>query len=136
MKPSVQEVIIVPKLGELLALDVLGKLVREDPDLVRRYLSAQVEAIARMKRDRLFTTTVMGKYLRTNDQDLLSESYEIYAQKYLMKVPVPTTDGVKAVIDELAKRNPKAENQDPRRFFDDSFVRKLEASGFIETLYR
>lgn len=113
-----------------------GKLVRGDPDLVRRYLSAQVEAIARMKRDRAFTLIVMGKYLRTNDPELLAETYDVYVQKHLLKVPVPTTEGVNAVLDELARRNPKAHNQDPRRLFDDSFVRRLEASGFIENLYR
>ncbi|MEK7333987.1 MAG: ABC transporter substrate-binding protein [Candidatus Binatota bacterium] len=113
-----------------------AKLIRDDPDLVRRYVSAQVEAIARMKRDKNFTMGVMGKYLRTSDPELLSESYEIYAQKYLMKVPLPTVEAVKSVLEELADRNPKAKDQDPKRFFDDSFVRQLETSGFIDNLYR
>lgn len=113
-----------------------GKLIREDPDLVRRYLAAQLEAIARMKKDKKFTMTVMGKYLRTSDPELLSESYEIYAQKYLLKVPLPTVDAVKSVLEELASRNPKAKEQDPKKFFDDSFVRQFEVSGFIESLYR
>ncbi|OGP28570.1 MAG: hypothetical protein A2038_06805 [Deltaproteobacteria bacterium GWA2_57_13] len=113
-----------------------AKLIREDPDLVRRYMAAQVEAIARMKRDRNFTMNVMGKYLRTSDPELLSETYEIYAQKYLMGVPLPTVEAVRPVLEELAPRNPKAKDQDPRKFFDDSFVRELQASGFIDSLYR
>src|SRR3990170_2336555 len=96
----------------------------------------QVEAVARMKRDKNFTMGVMGKYLRTSDPELLSESYEIYAQKYLMKVPLPTVEAVKSVLEELADRNPKAKDQDPKRFFDDSFVRQLETGGFINNLYR
>src|SRR5262245_41044910 len=32
-----------------------GDIIRDDPDLVKRYLSAQIEAIALMKRDRAFT---------------------------------------------------------------------------------
>jgi len=39
-------------------------------------------------------------------------------------------------LEELADRNPKAKDQDPKRFFDDSFVRQLETSGFIDNLYR
>ena len=113
-----------------------AKLIREDPDLVRRYMAAQVEAIARMKRDRNFTMNVMGKYLRTSDPELLSETYDIYAQKYLMGVPLPTVEAVRPVLEELAPRNPKAKDQDPRKFFDDSFVRELQASGFIDSLYR
>ena len=103
---------------------------------MRRYLSAQLEAIARMKRDKNLATAVMGKYLRTSDPELLSEAYEIYVQKYLLKVPLPTVDAVKSVLEELAGRNPKAKELEPKRFFDDSFVRQFESSGFIESLYR
>ena len=113
-----------------------GRLMREEPELVRRYLSAQLEAIARMKRDKNLATAVMGKYLRTSDPELLSETYEIYVQKYLLKVPLPTVDAVKSVLEELAGRNPKAKELEPKRFFDDSFVRQFESSGFIESLYR
>jgi NitT/TauT family transport system substrate-binding protein len=138
------------KLGDRVLLDIAalglpyastgitttGKLIREQPDLVRRYLTAQVEAIARMKNDKTYATSVMSKYLRLTDTELLSESYEVYVQKYLMKVPIPNVDAVKAVLDELAPRNPKALNEDPKRFFNDSFVRQLDASGFIQSLYR
>jgi ABC-type nitrate/sulfonate/bicarbonate transport system substrate-binding protein len=113
-----------------------GRLIREEPDLVRRYMASQVEAIARAKKDRSFALSVMGKYLRITDTATLSEAYEIYVQKYLLKVPLPTADAVKAVLDELAGRNPKAKDADPKKFFDDSFVRQMQASGFIDALYR
>jgi NitT/TauT family transport system substrate-binding protein len=113
-----------------------GRLVREDPDLIRRYMAAQVEAIARVKRDRNFAMTVMGKYLRTTDSEMLSETYDIYVQKHLLKVPLPSVDALKTVLEELAPRNPKAKEVDPRKFFDDSFVRQMQSSGFIDSLYR
>jgi ABC-type nitrate/sulfonate/bicarbonate transport system substrate-binding protein len=113
-----------------------GEIIRDDPDLVRRYLSAQIEAIALMKRDRAFALKVLSKYLRTNDMDLLTESYDIQIAKYMMKVPLPTADAVRSVLDELAERNPKAKDLDPNKFFDDRFVRQLQAGDFIESLYR
>ena len=113
-----------------------GEIIRDNPDLVRRYLSAQVEAIALMKRDRAFALKVLSKYLRTNDMDLLTESYDIQIAKYMMKVPLPTADAVRSVLDELAERNPKAKDLDPNKFFDDRFVRQLQAGDFIESLYR
>jgi ABC-type nitrate/sulfonate/bicarbonate transport system substrate-binding protein len=113
-----------------------GEVVRKDPDLVRRYMMAQVEAIARMKRDRAFTVNVMSKFLRTNDQEQLAEAYDVYANKYLMKVPLPTVEAIRAVLEELEPRSPKARGQDPKRFFDDHFVRELQSSGFIDALYR
>ncbi|HEX5020647.1 MAG TPA: ABC transporter substrate-binding protein, partial [Candidatus Binatia bacterium] len=54
-----------------------GDIIRDDPDLVRRYLSAQIEAIALLKKDRSFALKVLSKYLRSNDMDLLNESYDI-----------------------------------------------------------
>lgn len=113
-----------------------GRLIRDDPDLVRRYMASQVEAIARAKRDRNFALSVMGKYLRTADTASLSEAYDVYVQKYLLKVPLPTVEGLRAVLEELASRNPKAKEADPKKFFDDSFVRQLQSSGFIDALYR
>ena len=113
-----------------------GRIVREDPDLVRRYMRAQIEAIARAKRDRNLAMAVMGKYLRTGNSASLSDAYEIDVQKYMLKVPLTTADAVKSVLDDLAARIPKAKDADPRRFFDDSFVRQMQSSGFIDALYR
>jgi len=113
-----------------------GDVIRDDPDLVRRFLSAEIEAIALMKQDRAFATKVLSKYLRTNDAEVLSESYDVQIGKYTMRVPLTTADAVRSVLEELAERNPKAKDLDPNKFFDDRFVRQLQASGFIDALYR
>src|SRR5437016_1344903 len=113
-----------------------GDIIRDDPDLVKHYLSAEVEAIALMKKDRAFTLKVLSKYLRTTDADLLAESYDIQITKYMMKVPLTTTEAVRSVLDELAERSPKAREQEASKFFDDRFVRQLQTSDFIDSLYR
>src|SRR6266850_2098093 len=113
-----------------------GDIIGDDPDLVRRYLSAEIEAIALMKKDRAFTLKVLSKYLRTTDMDLLAESYDVQIAKYMMKTPLTTADAVRSVLEELAERNPKAKDLDPNKFFDDRFVRQLQAGDFIESLYR
>jgi NitT/TauT family transport system substrate-binding protein len=113
-----------------------GRLIREDADLVRRYMMAQTEAIARAKRDKNFAVKVMGKYLRTADPAALAESYEIDVQKYMLRAPLTTAAAMKSVLDDLAARIPKAKDAEPRKFFDDSFVRQMQSSGFIDALYR
>src|ERR1044071_2669262 len=113
-----------------------GELIRNDPDLVRRYLAAEIEAIALMKKDRAFATKILRKYLRLDDPELLAETYDVQIAKYLMKVPLTTTEAVRSIMDELAERNPKAREQDPSKFFDDRFIRALDASGFMEAVYR
>ena len=113
-----------------------GRLIHDDADLVRRYMMAQVEAIARAKRDKVYALKVMGKYLRTANPTALAEGYEIDIQKYMLKVPLTTTEAMKSVLEDLGSRNPKAKDADPKRFFDDSFVRQMQSSGFIDALYK
>jgi len=113
-----------------------GRLIKEDPDLVRRYMMAQTEAIARAKRDKNIALKVMGKYLRTANPNALAESYDIDVQKYMLRVPLTTTEAMKSVLDDLGGRIAKAKDADPRKFFEDSFVRQMQSSGFIDTLYK
>ncbi len=113
-----------------------GRLIKEDADLVRRYMMAQTEAIARAKRDKNMALKVMGKYLRTTNLNALAESYDIDVQKYLLRVPLTTAEAMRSVLDDLAGRIPKAKDADPKRFFDDSFVRQMQSSGFIDALYK
>ena len=113
-----------------------GRLIKEDPDLVRRYMMAQTEAIARAKRDKNMALKVMGKYLRTTNPNALADSYDIDVQKYMLRVPLTTAEAMKSVLDDLAGRVAKAKDAEPRRFFDDSFVRQMQSSGFIDALYK
>jgi len=113
-----------------------GHLIRDDPDLVRRYVTAQTEAIARAKRDKPFALKVMGKFLRTANPAALAESYDVDVQKYMLKVPLTTVEAMKSVLDDLAARIPKAKDSEPRNFFNDSFVRQLQSSGFVDGLCR
>jgi hypothetical protein len=103
-------------------------------DLVTNYVKAIVEAIARVKKDRAFAVEVMSKYLRTNDKEVLEGTYDISVTKYLKRVPLPTLEAFRSVVDELAQVNPKAKGQDPKKFYDDSILRELEKSGFINAL--
>jgi hypothetical protein len=54
----------------------------------------------------------------------------------MQKTPLPTAEAVRSVLEELTDRNPKAKDLDPNKFFDDRFVRQLQAENFIDTLYR
>ncbi len=109
-----------------------GRLIREDADLVRRYMMAQTEAIARAKRDKNFAVKVMGKYLRTADPAALAESYEIDVQKYMLRAPLTTAAG-----DEIgARRSRRSNSQGQRRRAAKVLRRFLRAPDAIERFYR
>jgi hypothetical protein len=43
---------------------------------------------------------------------------------------------LKNVLNELAERDPRAKNVKPEQFIDDTFIRELDQSGFIDSLYK
>lgn len=117
-------------------ITVRRSLLQQKREVAVNYVKATLEGIARLKRDRPFALEVLGKYLRTNDKELLEETYNVSVTKYLRRVPLPSPEAFRSVIEELAQVNPRAKGQDPRKFYDDSILRELEKSGFINALYR
>jgi NitT/TauT family transport system substrate-binding protein len=117
-------------------ISVRRSYVQQKRELVTNYVKAIVEAIARLTKDKPFAMEVMGKYLRTTDKDVLEGTYEVSVTQYLKKVPLPTAEAFRTVLEELAQVNPKAKGQDPRKFYDDTILNDLEKSGFIKALYR
>jgi len=71
------------------------------------------------------------KYLRLNDRERAEEGYEYYLDM-MPVIPYASATGVKAVLQYLAPRQPKALTANPEEFFDNSLLKKIEASGFTK----
>jgi ABC-type nitrate/sulfonate/bicarbonate transport system substrate-binding protein len=108
------------------------KITQQKPDAVTRYLRAYTEAISIIRRDKESTLKVMGKYMKTDNQKLLAAVYEEHLPVF-QRVPLMSKEAVQAVLD--VAKNPRAQQVKPEEFFDNSFLQKLEASGFIDSLY-
>jgi len=73
------------------------------------------------------------KFLKMNDRARAEEGYDYYVG--LMPVmPMATANGVKSVLQFLAAAQPKAATAHPEEFYDMSFLKKIEASGFTKSL--
>ncbi|HWO43589.1 MAG TPA: ABC transporter substrate-binding protein [Candidatus Eisenbacteria bacterium] len=113
------------------------RLIRQNPDVVRRYVRSQVEAVHLMKTDRQLGIKVLAKYLRqTKEKEILERSYDLSVtdQKYPPK-QFPTLAGIQTVLNAIADENPKAKTAKPEEFVDLRFIRELDESGFIDGLY-
>ncbi len=110
------------------------KFLRSSEDIVRRFLRAYVEGAARGQRDKNFALKVIGKYFRTDDREILEESYETTIKSNFAIPPYPSLPGVATLIQELEKQNPKAKGAKPEEFADGRLMRELEQSGFIKAL--
>jgi len=111
------------------------KLIRENPDLVRRYMRAYVEALHFYKTQKEDTIKIMRKYSRVEDRRVLEDAWDWHA-KFMPEAPYPPIDGYQLVLNDIAEKNPKAAQANVKDYIDARFVKELEDSGFIKGLYR
>ncbi len=114
------------------------KFIREHPDVVRRFVKAQIESVHRLKTDRETGIRVLAKYMRNlQDREILEKAYDrAVSEEMLPAKQVPTLDGINTILAGLVKEEPQAKLSKPEQFVDMRFVNELDKSGFIESLYR
>jgi NitT/TauT family transport system substrate-binding protein len=108
--------------------------VKQDRDLVMRYMRAHLEGIARFKQEPEFAKKVIKKMLRLDDDSLANESWELFA-KYRIPAPYPNIKGMKTSYEYVAQTRPDVYKHKPEEFVDSSFVEELDKSGFIKKFY-
>jgi hypothetical protein len=105
--------------------------------MVRKYVRSQIEAVHRIKTDRELAQRVLVKYLGPQDKQILEKTYDdISSDEKLPPKQYPTLEGLKTIIDPLADTDAKAKAAKPEDFVDMSFIRELEQSGYIDSLYK
>src|SRR4029077_11078277 len=113
------------------------RFIRESPDIVRRYVKSQIEAVHRIKTDRETARKVLVKYLGPQDKEILEKRYDYAsADDRLPPKQYPTLEGIKNILESLAETDPKAKAAKPADFVDMRFIKDLDESGFIDELYK
>ena len=118
------------------AMATTRDLIKSRPDLVRSVVKASVEAIHYLKTHRKEAIEILRKYMKTDDTEALAETYEAIALTLVPERPYPTLRGIQTILQELAAKDPKAKTAQPEQFVDMSFVKELDASAFIDRLYK
>jgi NitT/TauT family transport system substrate-binding protein len=109
-------------------------IVKTKRPLMLKLTRAMIEAIHIIKTEKEYAKSLFKKNLGVSDPEGLERAYKDYAAIF-PEVPYPTPDGVKTMLDDMAK-NPKAASADPRAFVDLSLVKEIEATGLIKQLYK
>ncbi len=116
---------------------VLSKetIIKTKRPALTKFARAMMEAVHYIKTDKEGSKTIFSKNLRLTDPEGLERAYKAYHTVFPENL-LPTPDGVKTMLDDLAPKNPKAAAADPKTFVDPSLVQELEASGFLKQLYK
>jgi NitT/TauT family transport system substrate-binding protein len=116
------------------AIGTTKSYLQKNEGLVREFMLAYIEAIHDFKRNKEAALSVLKKYTRNDDREVLEDSYSNVASKYLA-LPIPTIEGIRTILTELSSTVPAAKNADPEQFVSYKIAREIEASGFVKRLY-
>jgi len=108
--------------------------LRDHGAIVQRFLRAYVEGIAVFKNNRELTKKALSKYSGIREPEILDSTVDFYAPKF-PRAPYPTLNGIKLSLEQIAATDPRAKSAKAEDFIDVRFVKQLEDSGFIQSLY-
>jgi hypothetical protein len=95
---------------------------------------ALIEATHFLKTKKQESKKIIAKYSRQNSPAYLESSYTAVAKLY-DQVPLVTREGMEVQIKDALARKPGATLKF-EDFVDDTIVRELEKSGFIDKIYK
>jgi ABC-type nitrate/sulfonate/bicarbonate transport system substrate-binding protein len=127
----------LPKLGlvyQHTTASTTRKYIRENRDVVMRYVKSQVEAVHRIYTDKEASVRALARFIGRNvDREVLEKTWEnLLSESVLPKNQYPSVEGLKTIL----AAEPKGRSFKPEAFFDASFIKELDQSGFIDALYK
>jgi ABC-type nitrate/sulfonate/bicarbonate transport system substrate-binding protein len=119
------------------SVNVDAAWLKDNRETARRLIKSMVDAIATVKHDKRTVFRAMTKYYGITDPKMLDFFYD--AWDFPAK-PYPDVDGLQNAKVQFAG-NPKLRYDDLKNariedYIDDSFVRELDQSGYIDSLYK
>jgi len=109
--------------------------IKDKRETVAKFTRALLEGIYVYKTQKEFSKKVIGKYVKTNDNDALEDSYQFFSRLVPQK-PYPSLDSIKEALAELGEKDPKVRAAKPEDFADMSVIKEFDDNGFIDGLYK
>jgi ABC-type nitrate/sulfonate/bicarbonate transport system substrate-binding protein len=107
--------------------------MRENRDVVKRFVKAYSEAVHVIKTDRERTVNVFAKRMRLDDRQILNETYNYFAPRFSFP-PRVDLQGIKDTLDFYAATSSEMKGRKPEEFVDHSLIDELEKEGFFKGL--
>ncbi len=112
-----------------------GAFLRERRPVVEAFFKGFLEGVAYAKQNREESIRLIKEFLRLSDQDEAEDSYQVVIQEVQPRKPYPLKEGVETVLRNIESTVPKAKTAKAEDLIDDSIVKRLDQSGFIDNLY-
>lgn len=117
------------------SIDTTQEFAQKNRPVVLSVLRAFVEAIAYIHKNKEQSLATLQRWMRLDDREALEETYD-YLLRIVPKKPYASDKGIQAVIDAIAIRNPTANKWKPQDFYDMSYLKELDKSGFLDRVFQ
>jgi ABC-type nitrate/sulfonate/bicarbonate transport system substrate-binding protein len=116
------------------SIAAMAAYIKSNPAIVESLLKAYIETMHFMRTQKEKSVGAVMKFLKMTDRARAEEGYSYYAETW-PAVPHASMAATKNALQFLAHRQPKAASANPEAFYDMSFLKKIEESGFVRSLY-
>ena len=137
-KAGLSQVVDVTSLGIEYVFGALSTdraFLAQEPDTTRRLLRGMLEGIHFAKTQPAATKQVIAPEFKTDDPEVLDETYALAIERMLARVPYVSPAGVKTVLDDAATELPAARTKAPEDLIDNSWLAEQDANGFVKQLW-
>ena len=110
--------------------------IKRNENTVRKFMRGFVEGVHFAKTQRGPAIKIMQKYLRSSDAAMFDELYEMYVVRNIPRIPRPSPESLKTVLDQMMETDPRIANLKPEQFIDARFFQDLDKEGFIQKLWK
>jgi NitT/TauT family transport system substrate-binding protein len=97
--------------------------------VVQKYVDSMVQSVAKLKADKPFTINVLKKWLKSDDEPMLSAIYDFYAGEVYASNPEPKPELFQDAVTQLVNTNPQLKGFDVSKILDPSFARSAIGRG-------
>jgi ABC-type nitrate/sulfonate/bicarbonate transport system substrate-binding protein len=105
--------------------------LRENRDVVKRFVKAYAEAVRVIKTDREGILKIFARRMRLDDREILNDTYNYFAPRFSFP-PRVNMQGIKDTLDFYAETSPELRGRKPEEFVDHSLIDELEKEGFFK----
>jgi len=96
-------------------------------DVAQKYVDSMVQGIAKLKQDRALAIDVLGKRIKSDDQQAMGVAYDFYTKEIFPNFPEPKPELFQDAVTELQKEDPKIASLDVKTIIDPSFVKSAQS---------
>lgn len=113
-----------------------GAFMRDHRLTVEQFFKGFLEGVQYAKTHKEESVRLIKEFSRLKEEEEAEETYRVIVQDIQPRKPYPLKEGVETVLRNLESTIPKAKTAKAEDFIDDSVIKKLDESGFIDSLYK